>query len=74
MTYSPTNLCSTIGPNRQGGLKAKKREPQLLEALSPKSSDGTTLPQIFAVPSAQTDKEGLTAKKKSLSLSNEALL
>ena len=33
MTYSPTNVRSTIGPNRQGGLTAKKRGPQLLEVL-----------------------------------------
>ena len=42
MTYSPTNICSTIGPLLIRGINdiyKKKREPQLLEVLLKKSGD-----------------------------------
>ena len=64
--YSPYSLQVNQyhRPGQTRGINSKKkRGPIAWNSLS-KSSDGTTLPQIFAVPSARTDKEDQQQNKR----------
>ncbi len=51
-------------PGQTRGIKSKKKRASIAWSSLAKKWRWPTLPQIFAVPSAQTDKGGLKAKKR----------